>query len=248
MKAKIWIVVLTLSIIHPTKAQFISSESYNLGALYAKTIINGPASQQSSLYTQGTYHLKSNAWAFLFSFNKMSHKKGLSLGPIFTCALGGSMDHFMRDDLGPGNSNIDGVWGKDFAIYIDWKIGLGLNYALPDKKVNFGLRYFNWYQGNPIGGSYSNADDAASLGLVVNWKKFGLTFSHGSDRIPGVLVNSHSWNSNEIEFKFQAKYNEKTRDGVIVGARYHSQIMQSGSGIANPNTKGNIYSLFVVIH
>lgn len=240
--------VLTMLILHPIKAQYVSSERFNLGALYARSSLNAPAIEQSSLYSQGTYHLKSNAWAFLFSFNKMSHKKGLSVGPIFSCALGGSTDHYMRENLGPGNSDIDGVWGEEFNAFLDWKIGLGLYYALPDKKINFGLRYYNWYQGNPIGWTNLNRDDAASLGLVFNWNKIGVSFGHGNDKIPGVLVNSETWNSNELELRYQVSYNEKSTGGVIVGAKYQSQILQPGSRITNPETKGHIYSLFVVFH
>ena len=158
-------------------------------------------------------------------------------------ALGGSNDRFMGEDLGAGYSDRDGKWGSDFGLYIDWKVGFSLNYSLPDQQTTFGLRYFNWYQGNAFGGTYSNADDAAAIGLTSNYKKFGFSYSYGSAKIPGVLVNSQAWNSNEIELRYQLVYKEKTLGGTILGIRCLRQTLQPSA-----NTKGTLISGFVLFH
>ena len=241
-----------LCIVFATKlrGQYPSSTSYNLGALFGHGRSSGPAVDQSALYGQGTYHTRTNAYAFAFNFTTVSHKKGIRLGPIFSMALGGSSDKFMGKDLGGGWSNTDGVWGKDFGLFVDWKIGASLNYVLPDQQTTFGIRYFNWYQANCFGGTYSNADDAAAIGISANWKKFGLSYSYGSDKIPGVLLNGHAWNSTEIEARYQLKYKEDTKGGMIVGIRSLTQkLMESAQPILyNPNTKGNLVSVFVLFH
>lgn len=164
-------------------------------------------------------------------------------------ALGGSSERFMGKDLGPGWSDRDGVWGSDFGLFVDWKVGFSLNYCLPKQETTFGLRYFNWYQSNGFGGSYGNADDAAAIGVTANWKKFGLAYSYGSDKIPGFLVNSHLWNSSEVEARYQLKYNKDNTGGIIVGIRSLTQkLMESATFGVNPDTKGKLISFFVLFH
>lgn len=246
MKIKIQLAsILLFAASNHLNGQFISSTNYNLGPLIAHGWSSGPALEKG--FTEGTYYTKSNVFAFAFNFTKVSHKKGLSLGPVFSMALGGSSEKWMGKNLGGGNSNIDGVWGKDFGLFVDWKVGLGLNYCLPDKQTTISFRYFNWYNSNGFGGSYSNADDEATLGVAVNWQKLGLSYSYGSDKIPGVLVNGHAWNLGEVEAKYQLKYNEKTKGGTILGIRRLSQkLMETASN--NSNTKGNLISVFVLFH
>src|SRR6478672_4864195 len=225
--------------------QYPSSTSYNLGALIAHGTSKGPAADQSALFTEGTFYTKTTALAFIFNFTTVGHNKGFGIGPVFGLALGGSSDRFMGKDLGAGWSNRDGVWGSDMGLLIDWKVGGSLNYCLPDKELNFGIRYFNWYQGNCFGGTYTNSDDAAAIGVAANWKKFGLAYSYGSDKIPGVLVNSKGWNSTEIEARYQLKYKKDKNGGVIVGIRSLTQkLMQSAHSNTTPDTKGHLISLF----
>lgn len=232
----------------PVRGQYVSSQNYNLGALYGYGRSLGPAVDQSALFGQGTYHTRTHVFAFAFHFNTVRHKKGLGLGPVFSMALGGSADKYMGENLGGGWSNIDGVWGSGMSLVVDWKIGASLNYCLPDKQTTFGIRYFNWYQSNCFGGTYSNADDAAALGITVNYKKFGFGYSYGSPKIPGVLVNSHSWSSSELEARYQVKYNSKTKGGIIVGCRSLSQkLLKSAQNVA-PDTRGNLISAFVLFH
>lgn len=232
----------------PLHGQYASSTSYNLGALYGRGWSNGQAVDASSLYSQGTYHTRTNVFAFAFNFTTVSHKKGVSLGPVFSVALGGSADRFMGKDLGGGWSNTDGVWGKDMGLFIDWKIGASINYVLPDKETTFGIRYFNWYQGNCFGGVYGNADDAASIGMTANWKKFGLAYSFGSDKIPGVLVNAHLWNSSELEARYQLKYNKDTKGGLIIGVRSLRQKLMESAHPVTPDTRGHLLSFFILFH
>lgn len=245
-----FILTLIIFVSFPLYGQYASSSNYNLGALFGRGWSNGPAVDASQLYGQGTYHTRTNAYAFAFNFTTVSHKKGLSLGPVFSMALGGSSDRFMGKDLGGGWSNTDGVWGKDMSLFVDWKIGASINYVIPDNETTIGIRYFNWYQANCFGGVYGNSDDAAAIGLTANWKKIGLSYSYGSDKIPGVLVNSHTWNSSELEARYQLKYNKDTKGGVILGIRSLTQkLMISAQPIQyNPDTKGHILSFFVLFH
>lgn len=249
MKIKLLInLVLCLSCV-TLHGQYLSSDRFNLGALYGFGKSEGPAVDQSSLYGQGTYHTKTRPLAFTFNFTTVSHKKGFHLGQIFGFALGGSMDRFMAENLGAGWSNSDGVWNKDFGLYIDWKVGLALNYTLPNAKTTFGIRYFNWYQANCFGATYDNSDDAAAIGAHINWQRFGLQYSYGSAKIPGFLVDSKSWNSSEIELRYQLSYKEKTSDGVIIGIRSLTQkLVLSNTPSKTPDTKGNIISFFVLFH
>lgn len=246
MKIRILLAVLFLSaIINPIHGQFVSSEKYNLGALIAHGWSKGSARDKG--YTQGTYYSKSNPLAFAFNFTKVRHKKGPSLGPVFSMALGGGTEKWMGEDLGGGSTHQNGVWGKDFGLFVDWKIGLSLNYCLPDKQTTVGIRYFNWYNVNGFGGLYSNADDEASVSLAVNWKKLGFSYSYGSHKIPGFLVSGRAWNLSEIEARYQLKYNEKTKDGIILGIRSLTQKLLE-SHTPNASTKGNLISVFVLFH
>lgn len=230
-------------------AQYVSSQSYNLGVLAARSWSKGPAVDQSSYYTQGTFYTKSSGLAFTFNFSTIGHKKGLNFGPVFSLALGGENDQRMVENPGAGNSDIDGKWSSDFGLLIDWKMGFSINYSLPDKETSVGLRYFNWYMGNTMGSTYSNADDPAALGLIVNWKKFGFSYSYGSDKIPGVLVNSPSTNVTELEARYQLKYNKDTKGGMMVGVRSLTQkLMRSSRSDINPDTRGNIVSVFLLFH
>lgn len=244
--ASIFVIVATTQL----HGQYLSSTNFNHGALLAHGRSSGPAVDESALYGQGTYYTRSTALAYIFNFTKVGHKKGLRPGTVFSMALGGSSNRYMGKNLGGGWSNTDGVWGKDFGLFIDWKIGLSLNYCLPDKQTTVGVRYFNWYNSNGFGGSYSNADDEAAIGIGVNWKKLGFSYSFGSDKIPGVLVNGHAWNLTEIEARYQLKYNTKTKDGIIIGVRSLTQrLMESAQPINyTPNTKGNLISFFVLFH
>lgn len=249
MKIRLLFSLILLLSCYSIQGQYLSSQNFNLGALYGFGKSEGPAIDQSSLYGQGTYHTKTRPLAFTFNFTTVTHKKGLHLGPVFSFALGGSMDRFMAENLGGGWSNSDGVWRKDFGAFIDWKIGLSLNYTLPKAKTTFGIRYFNWYQGNCFGATYNNSDDAAAIGAHVNWQRFGITYSYGSAKIPGILVDSKGWNSSEVELRYQLVYKEKTSGGVIIGIRSLSQkLIESNTPGKSPDTKGNIVSCFVLFH
>lgn len=231
------------------KAQYISSQNFNLGVLVAKSWSKGPAVDQSSLYSQGTFYTKSTGLAFTFNFSTIGHKKGLNFGPVFSLALGGENDKSMVENPGAGNSDIDGKWGSNFGLLIDWKMGLSLSYCLPDKEASLGLRYFNWYQGNTMGSTYSNADDPAAIGVIANWKKLGFSCSYGSDKIPGVLVNSPSTDVTELELRYQLRYNKETKDGMIIGLRtLHQKLMRSTREDFTPGTRGNIVSVFLLFH
>lgn len=230
------------------KAQYESSQNYQLGALYGRGWANGPAADQSSFYRQGNFHVRSNAYAFAFSFNTVGHKKGISLGPVFSMSIGASGDRSMVDDLGGnGISNLEGVWSKDMSLFIDWKIGGSLNYVIPEKQTTIGVHYFNWYQANVFGSTYGNSDDAASIGVNINYQKFGFSYSFGSKKIPGVLVNANSWNSSEFDVRYQLKYDKKTKGGVIAGLRKLTQTLQnSGTSGLTPTTKGHLLSFYVL--
>lgn len=238
-----------LLITFTASAQFASSRNYNLGALYAHGVSNGQAVDQSALFSQGDYHTKTNAYAFYFNFASMRQTKGIHAGALFSLALGGSSDKYMGENLGGGWSDIDGVWGKDFGLFIDMRVGPTLYYTLPDQKLIVGFRYFNWYNSNAFGGTYSNADDAASIGATILFNKLGFDYSYGSDKIPGVLVNAHAWNLNEVAFRYQLKYNEDTNGGILAGVRVMAARLMETSSLTNtPDTNGMLVSAFLLFH
>jgi hypothetical protein len=230
-------------------AQYLSSQSYNLGALIGFGASNGPAVDESALFSQGSYHVRSTALAFTFNFSSVSKRKGISLGPVFSASIGGSKDKYIAKNLGAGWSNIDGIWREDFSLVVDLKVGFAVNYVIPDREASVGLRYFNWYQANSFGATYGNADDAAAIGIAANWKRFGLSYSFGSAKIPGVLVNSHLWNSSEIEARYQLVYNKDTKGGMIIGVRNLTQKLMESTKIGiTPQTIGNCLNFFVLFH
>lgn len=59
--------LLSIACMHPAMAQFNSSvNNGNLGALYGYGWSEGPATDESGMFSQGTYKTRTNVFAFVF--------------------------------------------------------------------------------------------------------------------------------------------------------------------------------------
>lgn len=246
-QSRLFFAVVILTVMD-TRAQFVSSENGFLGVQLMHARAKGPSTERTNHFSQGTMYTRSTALAFNGSLTIVSQDKGFSLGPVFNLALGAGRSSLMVEDPGPGNSDWDGVWSHDFAVYVDWKFGLGINYSLPEQNMNFGIRYANWYLAIDNGFTYNTKENSATIGAFINIKKFGFAYLYANSGIPGVLVNKDMVNKHELEFRYQLRNDDGGRAGVLSGIRMRTQkILPFDKNPNEPNTREAIMSFFIAI-
>lgn len=208
----------------------------------------GPSTERTNHFSQGTLYTKSSLIAFHSSLTTVSVDKGFSVGPVFNLALGGGRSSLMVENPGPGATDVDGIWNRDFAFFVDWKIGVGLNYCMPDKDINFGLRYANWYLAIDNSFTYNTKENSATIGAFCNWKKYGFGYFYANTGIPGVLVDSEMINKHEFEARYQLREDD-SRMGILGGLRLRTQkVLLIDKNKNEPNTREAMFSLFVAFH
>jgi hypothetical protein len=229
----------------PAQAQFGKSSSH-LGLMGGWGAGSGNATDQSSLYSQGTLDTQGVPWGIVFNLGGDSMSDGLGWGGFFSGTVGGMNEKFRRSNLGPGNSNQDGVWAEEFDLIGDFRLGLSANYRLSSQELVLKVRYFNWYNAGGLRAFHGNSDDPASLGLGAAWKRLGLDVDYGSDGIPGVLVAARDWSLLRIEARYKLAIWDDGRMMWLGGLRYEGGFLQR-SAIANgsPDTTVNTVIAFI---
>jgi hypothetical protein len=225
---------MTLLASAPARAQY-GSESH-VGLMLGVGSGGGPAVDQSSLYTQGTVDTRGTAWGMVFKLEGSSDKDGLGFGYMFAGTLGGINEKSKLADLGPGYSAYDGVWGDDFDLIGDMRLGVSANYRVASRELLLKLRYFNWYNAGGLRAFHGNKDDPAALGLAASWKRLGVDLDYGSDKIPGVLVSARDWSLLRLEARYKVSIWDEGKMSWLAGLRYEGGFLQRGASATSPDT------------
>lgn len=236
-----------LALFAGTQAQAQYTGSSHVGLMLGMGAGSGPAWDESSLYTQGTYDSKGTALGMVFALEGGNDptKDGFGFSYYFTGTLGGINERVKYANLGPGYSAYDGVWGSDFDLIGDLRLGIAGTYRIVNKELLFSLRYFNWYNAGGLRAIHGNSDDPAALGVGVAWRRLGVDVDYGSDAIPGLLVASRAWSLLRIEARYKLSFWDEGKMSWLAGLRYEGSFLQESAHAGDPSTTVNSVIAFI---
>lgn len=222
---------------------FGTSSYLGMGIGFGRSGCTGLSVTDPSL--NGEYFVKGKYFAMDFQLTRLfgSDDKGFKLGYYVSGVIGG----FFSDWYIIQNEKSDRTqyWQEDFDFMGGFGLGLQGAYNIPEKDLIIGMRYYNYYSGDGLRGSFDNSDDGACIGIFAGNNKFGLDVTYVSGKIPGILVNSDAWNY----VMTGIRYNITTWDDdqmVFYGGLHHEYSMSVGqSALSLDNEEGGYVNTFL---
>lgn len=172
----------------------------------------------------GEFVVKANTFAMTSVFCSYGKRKGFNLGYYLGCTLGGTSSryYYIRSIY----LAKDKVWTTDFNFYGDLRLGLQACYKFEKRKALFGIRYFNDWNGDGLRTYYGNSDDAAVIGVFAGFKKIGLDINYATDKTPGVLVKSDTWDFLQCEFRWKFGSWDDQNYAWMIALRYEYSVLR----------------------
>lgn len=196
--------------------QYNGGQNFYLGFLAGKGVMHGKESLvggPNPTNDYATYEAKTTPFAMTALFETHGTKK-INLGTYMGATIGAGNTKYFYDIK---NTTLDGP-GESFDFLLDMRIGLQLTHASDNNEYFFGLRYFNWYNGDALRSQYTNADDAAAIGLFGGYKNWGIDLNIAPKHLPGFLVRNE-FNYGQLEIRYKGASFDNNNYALFLGTR-----------------------------
>lgn len=182
---------------------------------------------------EGECSVKQRVWAMSSQFATGTPEAGrFGLSAFFRLDIGGAPSKwYWQRAVNPPAPPAE---QKDFNLFLYMRMGIGFARSFNDHMM-IGIRYYNSYNADAMRATYSNADDAASLGVYGCYDRLSFNIGYSDDNIPGILVNSSAWSFMQADLRYHMGNWDEDRLGWYIGLDYEKSFLQ-GTALENNGT------------